>query len=336
VGILAALHPTVDWHVIANDHGDSGEHDFNNWFATNATPSRSDLNIAWFYPLFRFMEAHGSQVSLGGEMGNPFFSYWGLSHLPELLRSGQWRRLARHAYALLRGGMTLRRLTNEILCPFVSLPLLQCLADRSPTEPWAHVSALNPEFAAELRLADALDHDYYRIKIGLPHKSTIDFRKAITSDEVSYETSRGVRVISGMDHRLPLSDRRVVEFFGALPVDEFLKDGRTRSLARRLLKGKAPSSIIDNEAIGLQHGDWFADLSARRTRMLDDMPRLRTSPSARRIVDLDRLQRLLVSWPVDIAMAEQRRVEYCTVLTRAIELARFLAWHENGGAAHAA
>lgn len=125
----------------------------------------------------------------------------------------------------------------------------------------------------------------------------------------------------------------MIEFFGSLPLDQFLRDGVSRSLPRRLLAARgAPPEIHANRAVGVQQGDWFARLNAQRDALHAQLSQARTSPLANRVVDLQRLQALLDHWPQDAAAAEARRFEYLQLLASGLQMAGFLAWHERGGA----
>lgn len=329
-GALAAMHPNVDWHVVSGaDGGDWGEHDPRRAFLELGAPTRAPLNIAWFYPMYRFMAARGSRVSLGGEMGNAFFSDSGLSLLPELFLTLRWGELARHLLALRRGGHAVRSLAGQTLAPLAPYWLMQWRTGPAGA-PWSGHSPINPGFARDARLDERVDRRLYRIRLGHGHASAQARRRWISQDHVAYDLVNAQRARTGVDHRLPLADRRVVEFFGALPLAQFLEGGATRSLAKRLLRGQAPPKTIENADGGRQNGDWFALMSAARPAMREEMTRLRASPVARRVVDLDRLQALLDHWPTDAASAEPRRYEYYQMLARGMEMARFLAWREGG------
>jgi len=328
-GAFAAMHPNVDWRVVGDDGEDWGEKDFRRALLEYGAPTRAPLNIAWFYPLYRFMAARGSRVSLGGEVGNAFFSDSGLSFLPEAFLSLRWGDLARNLTALHGQGVPARRLAGLVFWPLAPFWLRQWRGGGRGA-PWSGHSPINPAFAAETRLHETVDFSLYRMRCGFYHRSTQALRRWMCQDHMAYDATNALRARTGVDHRLPLGDRRVVEFFGALPVEQFLKGGVTRSLAKRLLRGQAPPETLENRANGCQNGDWFALMSAARPAMCEDMARLRASPQARHVIDLDRLQSLLDDWPADAAAAEPRRLEYYCMLDRGMEMARFLAWREGG------
>ncbi len=331
IRLLARHLPTLDWHCVGGDDREQDDLDPLRGFLMGGKPSRAPQNIAWFFPIYRLMARHGSSVSLGGELGNTYFSDDGVAFLPSMLTSLRWGRLAREIGALSRvqGRSAWAVTRQEVMRPFEPMSWrLRRL--RSAPEPWARHSAINPKFAAELRLGETLDISRYRMRVGGGHRSVTALRAWVWEDEAARDGLNVIRAITGIDHRLPLSDRRVVDFFGALPPDQFLRNGETRSIARRLLRGRLPAEIVESRARGVQNGDWFRIVTAHRPAMLADLERLRTKRLASRVVDLDRLRGLLDNWPRDVASAQSQRPQYLQMLTRGMEVARFLAWYEGG------
>lgn len=331
VRLLTRHLPNLDWHGVGDDGGDADDHDRLRTYLIGGKPSRAPQNIAWFQPIYRLMARHGSNVTLGGELGNTYFSDDGLAFLPSMLTGLRWGTLAREIRALSRtqGRSPWSVVKHEVLRPFE--PLTWRLRRLQPwPEPWGRHCAINPRFCADLRLEETLDLRRYRMRVGGGHPSATELRAWVWEDEVARDELSGMRAMTGIDHRLPLADRRVVDFFGALPPDQFLRNGETRSIARRLLRGRLPVEIVESTARGVQNGDWFRIVTAQRPAMLADIERLRSRPLASRVVDLDRLQQLLENWPQDLASAERQRAQYLQMLTRGMEMARFLAWHEGG------
>lgn len=81
----------------------------------------------------------------------------------------------------------------------------------------------------------------------------------------------------------------------------------------------------------MQHGDWFARLSAQRPGLQQQLDALHGSAMARRVLDLPRLQGLMDRWPSDAQAAEPRREEYLQMLGYGLQVGGFLAWHERNG-----
>ncbi|WOS40489.1 asparagine synthetase B [Xanthomonas rydalmerensis] len=331
---LAASHPGIDWHLVGDDGDDWGEHDPACWWREGAQPVRTPSNMAWFFPLYRFLYARGGQVMLGGELGNAFFSYDGLLRLPQLLRQRQWRLLAAQLGALAASEGLSRRKTVQryLLRPFAPVALLR-LWHRLPAAAWEAEAALQPALAQALGMRQSLDRNRARMLLGGGSSSVGILRDWMLDNAAAMDVWNTLRAMSGIETRFPLGDRRVIEFFGSLPLDQFLRDGVTRALSRRLLAARgAPPEIHANRAVGVQQGDWFARLSAQRGALQAQLADARRSPLANRVVDLPRLQALLERWPQDAAAAESRRGEYLQVLASGLQMAGFLAWHERGGA----
>lgn len=329
--LLADSHPGIDWHRVGDDAGDWSEHDAERWWLEGGQPTSSPLNMAWFFPLYRFMHARGARVMMGGELGNAFFSYDGLLRLPQLLRQGQWRTLSSQAVALARAeGLSLRKtLQRHLLRPYAPMALLR-LWHRLPADVWTSHTALQPALAQELGLRQRLDMGRYRLRLGGRHRSLATSRGWLLGNAPAMDMWGTLRALSGVDMRMPLADRRVIEFFGALPLDQFLRDGVSRSLPRRLLAARgAPAQVFANRAVGVQHGDWFAHLTRQRPALQQQLDALQGSDLARRVVDLPRLQGLLDRWPSDAAQAEPRRGDYLQVLMQGLQMGGFLAWRER-------
>lgn len=328
---LAELYPNMDWHKVEADGDVWRQQDLSLYFLESGLPQRMHFNLAWFFPLYRAIGAKGSNVCLTGDSGNAFFSYDGLSLLPELFFKLRWKNLFEHLQALSQTeNLSLLKAFRRVLGPVEPLWLRRQRIGYKEVH-WSRHCALNPDFARELRFDETLDWSKYRIRLGAGYPSTQETRRWMSEAEASQDSTGIIRAMTGLDLRAPLTDKRVVEFFGALPLDQFLKDGVTRSITRRLLAGKVPDQTLQRRPRGLQNGDWFSRLSASRPGMLVDIARLKTSPLASRVIDLHQLQTLLDDWPENIAVAELRRRDYCYKLTRGMEMASFLAWYENHG-----
>lgn len=331
--LLAASHPGIDWHMVGDDAGDWGEYDIERWWQAHGQPIRAPLNIAWFFPLDRFLHARGGKVLLGGEMGNSFYSFSGLARLPQLLRDRQWRTLAKQTRALARAeGLTVRKAAQRyVLRPFAPVAMLRYW-HRLPTAFWTQYAALHPQLARELGMHRNPNQSRYRLRLGGGQHSIRTLREWLMGDAAAMDGWGTLRAISGVDFRMPLADRRVIEFFGSLPLDQFLRDGVSRSLPRRLLAARgAPPEIHANRQMGVQHGDWFAHLNSQRDALQRQLDALHDSGLARRVLDLPRLQALMDSWPRDAQAAEPRREAYLQMLVYGLQTGSFLAWRERCG-----
>ncbi len=330
VGAFVARHPGLNWQTVGDDGQDWGEADRRRWYLEAGIPADNLINGAWFFPLFRFIAAKGGRVLLNGEGGNHFYSSHGGTVEAALLRQGRLWALGRLLWQRSRkGDLGLPALIrNRLLTPHEPL-WLRGWRKGWQDGPWGRFAALNPAFAAEVKMYDRLDLDRYRVRTGVPHPYVHTTREWFQGDEGIGQWTVAARAMHGIDWRGPLGSRRVIEFFAALPQEDFIRNGESRSLARAILAGQVPEETLSDNRRGSQLGEWFAILTARRPEMLASLERLKASQSAGRIVDLARLERLLLDWPADAVAAERRRMDYHFMLTRGLETAEFLAWHDG-------
>ena len=97
--------------------------------------------------------------------------------------------------------------------------------------------------------------------------------------------------------RDPTHDKRVYDFCFAIPIEQYLAEGQTRSLVRRTMRDRLPRETLACTTRGLQAADWFLTMGARREQMSAEMKKIAQSPTAQRLLDVERLQRLLDTWP---------------------------------------
>lgn len=322
--------PMLDWQEVPEDDGDWGEHDPNRWFLESGRPHRGLNNNAWFFPLYRFMAARGSKVMLAGDRGNRIFSQPAPSYLGEMLATGKWLSLSRILCNLHRHqGQSWAELAKITLRPFEPMSWRQRRLKRQG-QPWSFHSALSPALAQELNLVERLDGSDYRLRLGGSLSSFHDARQWLMEDETPRDATPGIRAMSGIDIRAPLADRRLTEFFAALPAEEFLKGGWTRSLTRRMLAGHLPDEVVFARKSGRQLGDWHHLLQNQRSAQEERLRRAEASALAGHIVDLPALRQLLDGLPADADTAEAEKSGYLQKLTRGLDMASFLVWHDGG------
>ena len=136
-----------------------------------------------------------------------------------------------------------------------------------------------------------------------------------------------------LDCRDPTYDRGVVEFCLTVPLEEFLRGGQLRSLARRAMVGRLPSSTLQRTMRGRQSADWYLNLAAVRGRMAAEVERLRSSPLASRMLDLERMSSLIENWPGNGFEGDQVAGSHHIALTRGLSVGKFLMQYDPDKAA---
>jgi len=126
------------------------------------------------------------------------------------------------------------------------------------------------------------------------------------------------------DNRDPTADVRLLEFCFAVPMEQFLRDGMPKALARRALADRLPKQVLEETRAGLTVADWHEDLAAARDDVVDELDRLKACPAAAAALDLPRLRRLTENWPSGGWEKGEVLVHYRYALLRAIAVGHFL------------
>lgn len=337
VGAYAALHPELRWHPLAGD-GDGDaisdvDRDAVMRFTRTGVPALMPVDFSWLFPVYRYAAARGSGACLiDGRHGNCYFSDTGNDVLRHLLWPRDWPALLRECTALGRrsgrgpvwhlGGAILRATQPDAL---------QRWRHGGAARLWRQRYALNATLAAQLRLHDSIDPRRYCGQHNIGSPRTEDRRVWGDSPESSHDQFAALRLWTGLEFRHPLGDRRIIEFFGALPYAQLMRNGLPRAMARSLLQGEVPEEIVSSLQRGRQSGDWFTRMSAQHAQLQRRLTQLRSSALARHVLDLDKLQDWLNDWPADVEAAESHRFRLLRGLAGGLEMGAFLQWHEHGG-----
>jgi asparagine synthase (glutamine-hydrolysing) len=323
---VAALYPNVR-HVLVESSATSFLDilDFNNNLYDH--PCFGPSNEVWSNAIMAQAREQGITMLLNGSCGNSTMSYEGLPALSKWFRSGEWGTLARVAWQIRRShSASMRLMLRHAVWP--SLPF----GVRRMTDPYIRkftldYSPLRPEIVERLGLRqDALSD----------MSVSLDGREALRTRLAYYDTSDTSIAPQGgwqLDSRDPTYDRGVIEFCLTVPLEEFVRGGQLRSLARRAMVGRLPSSTLKRTLRGLQSADWYLNLAAVRGRMGTEVERLRSSPLASRMLDLQRMSSLIENWPSYGFERYEVMSSYHIALTRGLSVGRFLMQYDPDGVA---
>jgi asparagine synthase (glutamine-hydrolysing) len=286
-------------------------------------PCFGPSNEVWSNAILSRARASGITVLLSGNSGNSTLSYEGLPALSVWFRAGEWGKLARVARQLRNAGSASGRLlVRHAVWP--SLPFwLRRATDPNMRGFSLNYTLLRPEIAERLDLRRAALHD---MNASVPDGRTA-LRNMLAYGDTS-ETHIGSQGGWQMDSRDPTYDRGIVEFCLGVPLEEFLRGGQLRSLARRAMVGRLPPSTLQRTQRGRQSADWVLNLAAVRGRMSAEVERLRSSPLASRILDLGRMSSLIENFPSNGFDQVEVSSEYHMALTRGISVGRFLLQYD--------
>jgi asparagine synthase (glutamine-hydrolysing) len=154
---------------------------------------------------------------------------------------------------------------------------------------------------------------------GLPHLMETQFQLNQYGDY-----NAAVNAGWGIDARDPTADRRVFEFCAAIPLEQFVVDGRGRSLVRRAMRGRLPDTTLDRREKGTQAADWYECLGAIREELLAELALEEKSGVASRLIDFARLRAALEDWPKTAAEAAERADVYQSAIPRGMAVGYFV------------
>jgi asparagine synthase (glutamine-hydrolysing) len=320
----AALYPNVE-HVVVPNEGRSPLADLDRSFFMLDRPAAAIFGRGWYESIDNAIRQRKLTVVLGGGFGNVGLSYDGFELLPDLLRSGRWLRLCREAFALVRARRLRRRgvlaRTFGPWCP-PSLWSWVNKIGRGSLE-FSDYTAIHPLRLARFdRSASATARREDRT--GRPWKDGRALRLHALQLTDTGNYLKGYLGALQVDYRDPAADVRLLEYCLAVPMEQFLRDGMPRALARRALADRLPTQILEETRSGLQAADWHEDLTAARDGVLDEIGRLELCPAAVSAIDLTRLRRWTENWPSGGWERGEVFVHYRHTLMKAIAAGHFL------------
>ncbi|MBF0333262.1 MAG: asparagine synthase [Alphaproteobacteria bacterium] len=294
-------------------------------------PIRNLTNYGCFMPGAQKVRQLGGNVVLTGLSGNMTLSWRCDAPLAELAVSGDVPELMRQIHGIWRNGESVsQRLRQELIAPLLPPRIrraIQRLRGRKPHR-WEDFSVIAPSFAAEIGADDIFDSK--RFVSDAPTPDTRSRHKFLEQTWAQRPILAALPRVSGLEHRDPLGDRRLVEFCLAIPSELWRRDGVPRSFARRVLADRLPTDVVDSRDHGRQAAQWFHRLTLLRDDLVAEIDRLEASPLASRIMNLPRLRAIASDWPTDAQEAERRTPELLGGFGRGLHIGQFLRWVEGG------
>ena len=315
----AALYPQIVHRAIRSDRDPVAALDETLHLYERPFPNLG--NAGWWHAANAAARAAGASVLLTGELGNMTISYAGHEALPELLARGDARGFARLARALAQGGASPRSLAARALGPFLP-QALWALAGRArgTRTPIHEVAGLRASVdLGDPRFGGAGTNLHAR-----PPRRARDARLRGLGWADPGPFNKGTLGGWGIDVRDPTSDRRVIEYCLAVPAEQFILNGRPRSLARRAFADRLPPEVVGETRLGFQAADWFETMGAARGEIAAELNRIAASPAAAELIDVARLRRLVDDWPTGEWETEPILTAYRSTLLRGLAAGHFL------------
>ena len=268
----------------------------------------------------------GRHVLLDGGGGNDTFSFDGWRRLAELLKAGR-------ALALWKGARARPRLLwGQALLPLLPAFVQQRFPHRfHGHQRWGERTILHPAFARRFNLAEAANERRRRALA----KSVREAQQVMLNgfgprscELRSHEMAS--QVFWGVARRSPLHDRRFIEWCLSLPSAQYMENGATRLLAKRLLRGRVPDEMLSDRR-GFQNADWHMSLTPEVSAIREEVAEWKRDPAVAERLDVGRLARVLETWSDWASWSRRDHPDWWLArnLTESVAMGRFILWAER-------
>lgn len=287
-------------------------------------PVYNPLNQMWLNGIMDEARQRGIRVVLHGSCGNATVSFGGLIGLAEMFGSGRWVELFKKVKKLRSGGYTSWR-GAAMLALGHKLPvgLRKYLRPEMRSFDFAF-SPAHPDRVREHGLAETAHNEFFEGNGGVAN-----FRHRMLDFFDGGFVNGGVSAGWDISYRDPMQDKCVFEFCYGIPIEQYLVGGRSRSLVRRSMRGRLPAEVLSCTTRGLQAADWYLTMGGQRKQMNEELMLIRQSPIASRLLDLERLQTLLDTWPACGYEQSSISDSYHLALTRGLAAGNFIRHAEK-------
>lgn len=336
VRALAAAYPALAVEFIACE-AQSFDHGLDQIQSYADAPVRGVGNLPWGIAMARRCRETGSRVLLSGSSGNATLSM-GISDtiFARWLREMRWGKLlAEHNAAMQRASAGTvwywRKLFGRAVVP--NLPdrlygLLQSVRGPSSVAGFESFSAINPAYAEAMNLRSRLAEFDWDDSYRKPRTRRELMRKMIERGgrDQAGAIAECTKIITGVQGRDPLGDRKLLEFCYAIPDDQFFSGGVDRRLIREVMAGRLPPAIRQAPR-GDQTADWHARMTRDMPRIREELERLADDPRMAQRLDLARMRRLIDAWPAQTPVSISENPDFMLMrhgISRAIAVARFV------------
>lgn len=333
VKALAAMYPQFDVTFVPSE-GLPLDHKLDTYIRLSDMPPFGWNNLHWGIEINTLARAAGRKVVLGGASGNRTFSLSNRYIYPELLRQGRWGEMHR----LLRGldiqqGM-LKRYYRYVAQPLLPASISKAIGrlrrERSQSG-WPGFSPINPKYAGEMRVSErARDLGWDDSYSSAKSSRDLQLRMTINGNrEQGAFAVQGMQSLTGVQGRDPLGCRRITEYCLAIPPEQYMTPGTDRWLARRLMKGRLPTEIVDMKVRGRQSADWHARFTKDIDRYREEFEHAASDPEMARRFDIPRIRKVFDTWPEKTPLDANDHPDYAIAMAgigRMIGMSRFIDW----------
>lgn len=225
-------------------------------------PCKSPQNPLWHYASFERAYKDGVRVLLSGMFGNQTVSFGNLPlYIAYLFQRGHFIRSYQEIEKLHKvKGMSRKQLWRYVFS--MALPRKYEVEPESLFEhSYADISYLNSNGAVKR----AVEHHRRWMKAMDNCVEMQSYQMESISFRHQGEHNQKFSLYTGVMHRDPTKDKRMIEFVMQIPLEQFNKSGEGRRLIRGYMKEFLPDAIFNEKRKGRQSADLRARLLQERT-----------------------------------------------------------------------
>ena len=326
VEAFAATHPSLD-PVFIDNLGIAFDDRARQMFTACDAGYPGQVLGSVYHGVYDAAREHGCEWILGAGLGNMTFSTMAPWAYGEFLRNGKWRQLWQLAANRLNDPRPVwRRIAAHAVMPQLPATLrgrIRGIVHRhDQAQPFA-----NPFLAAEGRLGHLRYNDNETGNIMTSDRE--ESRQRYIVDKyagagIGGEVAQGVEQVFGIRLRDVTAYRPLIEFCFGLPTDQFVRNGETRWLARRMALGRMPDKQRTNRLYGRHNVDWHARLTPRLGDLRRQVEALAHHPDLGPLIDTDRLLVAIKNWPEHTPRNEIEAAKLRFFLPAVLYIARYV------------
>jgi asparagine synthase (glutamine-hydrolysing) len=324
-GATASLYPNME-HVLVRPNGQKILDDLDRDFFLFERPLVNACNQRWWKRVNEEALGRGVKVILPAVMGNYSISYPGWERLAELAAAGRWLTLAREGRAIVRNRQrSWKGVLADAFGPWLPAPLWRA-ASRSAGRLDYEVTdytTINRQRMLDLDLERRAAEQFLDLAYR-PPKDGFEIRLWCLRRIDFGNWHKGSLAGWGVDLRDPTTDRRLVEFTLALPMEAFLNGGESRAVAKRAFADRIPAHVLAERRKGIPAVDWHEQVAASPADLGVEIGRLEQVPTAAAALDLARMRGLVEAWPSGGWDSGHAETFYRAALLRGIVSGHFL------------
>lgn len=328
VRAMADMQPALVANFVDGADASVGE-DLRAMHMLAACPFPAVTNSHWVHAITRKATQDGCDVMLGGELGNQLLGFGGETLYPTLFRQMRWGKLLREVKAADDPRPFWRRFLSRAIKPNI------------PTGPRAKLDGMRGWQRIGFADACPLREDYARSSGATERAQEAGyspfFREGDYPESRAYreiavrgweangaELVQGMRLLYGIEFREPLMFRPLAELCAGMPDDQFLRNGESRWLQRRVMRGYAPEMVRNETRHARQSADWTIRFGRERESLLAEIDRLQANERLGEILDFDRMRANLANWKGTDLPADRDYAKVHGCISMGISAARFI------------